>query len=83
MKRIGIMLFQLLVTTAGLWYVFRDPQRRAQIAEALRHASLSWLLLGWICYSLVEVLARKAQGQGLRFDNFEDPEKVPTRRIRV
>jgi hypothetical protein len=22
------MLFQLLVTTAGLWYVFHDPQRR-------------------------------------------------------
>jgi uncharacterized protein (TIRG00374 family) len=57
MKRIGIMLLQLLVTAAGLWYVFHDPQRRAQIAEALRHASLSWLLLGWICYSVVEVLA--------------------------
>jgi hypothetical protein len=28
MKRIGIMLFQLLVTAAGLWYVFHDPQRR-------------------------------------------------------
>jgi hypothetical protein len=57
MKRIGIMLLQLLVTAAGLWYVFHDPQRRAQIADALRHASLSWVLLGWICYSVVEVLA--------------------------
>jgi uncharacterized protein (TIRG00374 family) len=57
MKRIGIMLLQLLVAAAGLWYVFHDPQRRAQIAEALRHASLSWVLLGWICYSVVEVLA--------------------------
>jgi hypothetical protein len=57
MKRIGIMLLQLLVAAAGLWYVFHDPQRRAQIADALRHASLSWLLLGWICYSVVEVLA--------------------------
>jgi hypothetical protein len=28
MKRIGIMLLQLLVTAAGLWYVFHDPQRR-------------------------------------------------------
>jgi uncharacterized membrane protein YbhN (UPF0104 family) len=25
--------------------------------DALRHASLSWVLLGWICYSVVEVLA--------------------------
>jgi hypothetical protein len=28
MKRIGIMLFQLLVTAARLWYVFHDAQRR-------------------------------------------------------
>lgn len=57
MKRIGILLFQLVVTAAGLWYVFHDPQRRAQIAEALRQASISWVLLGWICYGAVEVLA--------------------------
>jgi hypothetical protein len=57
MKRIGIMLLQLFVTAAGLWYVFHDPQRRAQIAEALRQASLSWVLVGWVCYSMVEVLA--------------------------
>jgi glycosyltransferase 2 family protein len=57
MKRVGIMLVQLLVTAAGLWYVFHDPQRRAQIVDALRHASLSWVLLGWICYSVVETLA--------------------------
>jgi hypothetical protein len=46
MKRAGIILFQLLVTVAGLWYVFHDPQRRAQIAGALRHADLRWVLLG-------------------------------------
>jgi glycosyltransferase 2 family protein len=57
MKRVGIMLLQLLVTAAGLWYVFHDPQRRAQIADALRHAGIGWVLLGWGCYSTVEVLA--------------------------
>lgn len=57
MKRIGILLLQLLVTAAGLWYVFHDPQKRAQIADALRHASISWVLLGWVCYGTVEVLA--------------------------
>jgi len=57
MKRVGIMLIQLLVTAAGLWYVFHDPQRRAQIAYALRHAELRWVLIGWICYSTVEILA--------------------------
>jgi len=57
MKRIGILLLQVLVTAAGLWYVFHDPQRRAQIADALRHASISWVILGLLCYSSVEILA--------------------------
>jgi hypothetical protein len=57
MKRIGIVLLQLLVTAAGLWYVFHDPQRRAQIADASRHGDIRWVLLGWLCYSAVEVLA--------------------------
>ena len=57
MKRVGILLVQLLVTAAGLWYVFHDPQKRAQIADAVRHASPKWLLLGWICYGAVEMLA--------------------------
>jgi hypothetical protein len=38
MKRAGILLLQLLVTIAGLWYVFHDSQKRAQIAEALHQA---------------------------------------------
>src|SRR5204862_5314008 len=57
LKRAGILLLQLLVTAAGLWYVFHDPQRRAQIAEALRQASLRWVLVGRVCYSVVEMLA--------------------------
>ena len=56
MKRAGIILLQLVVTAAGFWYVFHDPQRRAQIIDALRHASVSWLFLGWLCYSAVELL---------------------------
>jgi glycosyltransferase 2 family protein len=57
MKRAGIMLLQIIVTAAGVWYVFHDPQRRAQIAGALRHADFRWVFLGWICYSAVELLA--------------------------
>jgi hypothetical protein len=57
MKRAGIILLQVVVTAAGLWYVFHDPQRRAQIAVALQHADLRWVFLGWICYSVVELLA--------------------------
>src|SRR5947199_2031015 len=57
MKRVGIVLLQLLVTAAGLWYVFHDPQKRAQIADALRHADRTWIVFGWLCYSAVEGLA--------------------------
>jgi len=57
LKHVGILLLQLLVTAAGLWYVFHDPQRRAQIAVALKQADGIWLILGWLCYSVVEILA--------------------------
>ena len=57
LKRVGILLLQLLVTAAGLWYVFHDPQKRAQIAGALKQADGTWLILGWLCYSVVEILA--------------------------
>ena len=57
MKCVGILLRQFLITATGFWYVFHNPQKPAQIAEALRYASMSWVLLGWACYSVVEVLA--------------------------
>jgi len=57
MKRLSIMLLQLLVSAAGLWYVFHDPQKRAQIADAQRQADRSWVAAGWLCYSAVEALA--------------------------
>jgi hypothetical protein len=57
MKRIVIVLLQLLVTAAGLWYVFHDQQKRAQIADALRQADRTWIIFGWLSYSAVEVIA--------------------------
>ncbi len=57
LKRVGIISLQLLVTGAGILYVFHDPHKRAQIANALKQADRHWLLLGWICYSIVELLA--------------------------
>ena len=57
MKRVGIVFLQLLVTGAGLWYVFHDQQKRAQIADALRQADRTLIIFGWLSYSAVEVLA--------------------------
>lgn len=57
MKRVGILLLQIFITAVGLWYVFHSPQKRAQIADALRHGNIKWVLLGWVCYGAVELLA--------------------------
>jgi uncharacterized protein (TIRG00374 family) len=57
MKRAGIILLQIMVTTGGIWYVFHDSRTRAQIAGALRHADSRWVFAGWICYCAVELLA--------------------------
>ena len=29
----------------GIWYVFHDPQKRAQMADALRQADRNWVIL--------------------------------------
>ena len=34
-KRIGFTLLRLLVTAAGIYYVFHDPQKRAEIGQSL------------------------------------------------
>src|ERR1043165_8545891 len=57
LKRVGILLLQLVVTAVGLWYVFHDPHTRAQIAGAVKQADRNWLVIGWLCYSVVEILA--------------------------
>ena len=57
MKRAGLVVLQLLVNAAGIWYVFHDPEKRTQVVNALRGADAGWLAAGWICYSAVEVLA--------------------------
>src|SRR5438105_13802270 len=57
MKRSALIVLQLLVTAAGIWYVFHDPEKRTQVVAALRQADPGWLALGWICYGAVEVLA--------------------------
>jgi hypothetical protein len=56
-RRLAILVLQLLVTAAGIYYIFHDPQKRAQVLKALQQSDWHWLLLGWACYSLVESLA--------------------------
>ena len=57
MKKILVTVFQLGVTIALLYWVYHDPARRAQMAEALRHARYSWVLMGIFAYFIVEIAA--------------------------
>jgi glycosyltransferase 2 family protein len=57
MKKILITFFQLSVTTAVLYWVYHDPNRRAQMVEAIRNAQYRWVMLGILAYIMVEVAA--------------------------
>ncbi len=48
MKRALILIVQIAVTVTVLWLVFRDPQRRAEMAAALGRADPWWMLAGLI-----------------------------------
>jgi glycosyltransferase 2 family protein len=74
MKKILVTLFQLTVTIAVLYWVYHDPDRRAQMAEAIRNAQYQWVVLGILAYIAVEVAAAfrwhvllKVQGIHLSF----------------
>ena len=57
MKRTLLTLFQLLITAAMVWWVFRDPDKRAEIASTLVRADTQWLMLGIASYGVVEIIA--------------------------
>src|SRR5207248_8290868 len=57
MKKILVTIFQLSVTIAVLYWVYHDPDRRAQMAEALRNARFQWVVIGVLSYGLVEIAA--------------------------
>ncbi len=74
MKKIILTLIQLGVTIAVLYWVFHDPAKRAQMAEALRKANYAWVAAGILAYLLVELAAAvrwqillKVQGINLSF----------------
>jgi uncharacterized protein (TIRG00374 family) len=57
MKKILLTIFQIAVTVALLWYVFRDPHQRAQMKDALGTADYRWVGAGIIAYLVVEAAA--------------------------
>jgi len=57
MKKILVAVLQIAVTVAVLFWVFHDPQKRAQMAVALRMADYRWIIAALICYFFVELAA--------------------------
>ena len=57
MKKIVVTLFQLVATIAVLYWVYHDPEKRAQMVEALKNAQYQWVVIGILAYVLVEIAA--------------------------
>jgi hypothetical protein len=57
MKKTLITAFQVLFTITVLYFVFRDPVKRAEMAQLLGRANPWWLLAGFVVSGLVEVIA--------------------------
>jgi uncharacterized membrane protein YbhN (UPF0104 family) len=55
-KKRAIVLLQAALAIGVLVFIFQDRIRRAQMEDAVRHASVTWLILGVLCYGAVEVL---------------------------
>ena len=68
-KSLGFLL-QVGVTLAALAYVLHDPQKRAAMVVACRHADWRWLAAGLGVYGLVEVLAAVRWQVLLRIQGF-------------
>src|SRR5687768_3274301 len=61
MKRASFTALQIAITIGILWFVFRDPEKRAEMFAAIAQADPLWLLLGLAIYGIVET------GAGLRW----------------
>lgn len=57
MKKALLTTLQIGVTVGLLWWVLHDPDKRAQMAEALRQANWSWLWIGVGVFFVATLLA--------------------------
>jgi uncharacterized protein (TIRG00374 family) len=56
-KKTILAILQIAVTSAVLYWVFHDPEKRAKMADALRIADYRWVVGGLLAYFLVEIAA--------------------------
>ncbi|MGA3171781.1 MAG: lysylphosphatidylglycerol synthase transmembrane domain-containing protein [Chthoniobacteraceae bacterium] len=72
-KRRAITILQAILAVAVLAFVFHNPERRREVAEAVRHASVTWLAAGVLCYGVVEMLGALRWKLLLRVQGFRLP----------
>jgi len=56
-RRAALTAAQILITIGIVWWVFRDPAKRAEMAATLLRADAWWLLLGFAMYGVVELIS--------------------------
>ncbi|MGB8168997.1 MAG: lysylphosphatidylglycerol synthase transmembrane domain-containing protein [Chthoniobacteraceae bacterium] len=56
-KKPLLTVLQVVFTLTVLYLVFRDPAKRAEMVQLLGRADRWWLVAGFTCYGLVEVIA--------------------------
>lgn len=56
MKKVLLSTLQIGITVFLLWWIFKDPTKRAQMAEALKTAELLWLIPGVLAVGLAFLL---------------------------
>jgi uncharacterized protein (TIRG00374 family) len=57
LKKALLTTLQVAVTLVILYVLFRDPERRAEMAHTLSKADSTWLILGFLVYGVVELVA--------------------------
>ncbi|HEX4086808.1 MAG TPA: lysylphosphatidylglycerol synthase transmembrane domain-containing protein, partial [Chthoniobacteraceae bacterium] len=55
-KKWVIISLQGLLAIGALYFVFQNKERRREVAEAVRRASVTWMAAGVLTYGLVETL---------------------------
>jgi len=66
MKRILLPILQTAITLFLLWWIFRDPTKRASMAEAIRTADFIWLLPGVVAVGIAFLLQTERWRQLLK-----------------
>lgn len=57
MKKAALTTLQIVITVTILYFLFRDPAKRAEMQTALGRAHPGWLLAGFFVYGSIEILA--------------------------